>query len=85
VVAPNGYVGKTTTYEIGRIIQAQRPLYFSESPDDLPIKIPTKHICSASHLATLLADKLFIPEPLYSEDGLERDLTKGRYRSDDEF
>jgi len=28
VVAPEGYVGRTTCYEIGRAIQAQRPIYF---------------------------------------------------------
>src|SRR4051794_5310793 len=38
-VAPNGYVGRTTCYEIGRIIQARKPIYFSERPVDLPISI----------------------------------------------
>jgi hypothetical protein len=40
VVAPDGYVGKTTCYEIGRIIQRRQPIYFSEHPVDLPVHIP---------------------------------------------
>jgi len=51
VVVPNGYVGRTTCYEIGLIIQARKPVYFSERPNDLPVCIPEEHICSASFLA----------------------------------
>lgn len=40
VVAPGGYVGRTTCYEIGRIVGGGRPLYFSERPADLPIAVP---------------------------------------------
>jgi hypothetical protein len=40
VVAPAGYVGKTTCYEIGRIVQRRQPIYFSEHPVDLPVHIP---------------------------------------------
>ncbi|MGJ5208121.1 hypothetical protein [Bradyrhizobium sp. HKCCYLR20261] len=40
VVAPRGYVGRTTSYEIGRIIQRRQPIYFSEQPNDLPVHIP---------------------------------------------
>lgn len=46
VVAPNGYIGRTTCYEVGRMIQAMKPIYFSEQPQDLPIKIPDSHILS---------------------------------------
>lgn len=41
-----GYVGKTTCYEIGRIVQRGQPLYFSEMPDDLPVHIPSAHVVS---------------------------------------
>jgi hypothetical protein len=34
VVAPGGYVGRTTCYEVGRIVQAKRPIYFSDMPDE---------------------------------------------------
>lgn len=44
VVAPQGHVGRTTCYEIGRIVQRQQPIYFSSRPDDLPIPIPERFI-----------------------------------------
>ena len=54
VIAPNGYVGRTTCYEIGRIIQAGKPLYFSECISDLPIEIPFGHVISAAELCQKL-------------------------------
>jgi len=54
VVAPKGYVGRTTCYEIGRILQKKLPLYFSSHPIDLPIKIPSSHIVNAKELSVLL-------------------------------
>jgi hypothetical protein len=54
VVAPAGYVGNTTCYEIGRVVQAAKPLFFSEPPQDLPIRVPNRSIVSASELAELL-------------------------------
>lgn len=44
VVAPSGYVGRTTCYEIGRLFQARRPVAFSERPNDVPIMIPDRFI-----------------------------------------
>lgn len=90
VVIPAGYVGRTTCYEIGRIVQARQPLYFSESPDDLPICIPDDHIISLRSIAGMLSENRFAPEPLYLNVSLwqlifERDLLLGRYREDDEL
>lgn len=90
VVAPRGYVGRTTCYEIGRIIQAERPLYFSEYPDDLPVQIPPPHVCAAEEIAELIRTSRFAPEPLYCQRdskhiSLENDLLVGRYRPDNEF
>lgn len=67
VVCPNGYVGRTTCYEIGRLIQAVHPLYFSSIPQDLPIRIPASHILSASELAARFQRGNFDLEPLYSD------------------
>jgi len=52
-VVPGGYVGRTTCYEIGRVIQAARPLYLSERPDDLPIYVPDAHILPPQQLSRL--------------------------------
>lgn len=50
VVAPDGYVGRTTCYEIGRVIQAGHPIYFSAQPSDLPLRVPIEHIKSPREL-----------------------------------
>jgi hypothetical protein len=39
VVAPGGYIGRTTCYELGRIHAHSIPVYFSAVPRDLPIEI----------------------------------------------
>lgn len=39
VYNPNGYVGKTTCYEIGFCLSKRKPMYFFEYPDDLPIPV----------------------------------------------
>jgi hypothetical protein len=87
VVAPSGYIGRTTCYEIGRIIQAGRPLYFSEHPLDLPITIPESHIIKAEELARKLLSTDWEPTWLYNmtidlASSLERELINGNYRLD---
>ena len=44
VYAPGGYVGKTTSYEIGACLSANKPLFYSERVDDLPIPILEQQI-----------------------------------------
>ena len=85
-VVPNGYVGRTTCYEVGRVIQARKPLYFSTRPDDLPLCIPDSHICSASSIADQIRRGIFRAEMLHTEVNstvgkLERDLLNGRYKN----
>jgi len=84
VVAPDGYIGRTTCYEIGRIVNAGKPIYFGERPLDLPLFIPLSHIQSAQSIADQISGDTFCPHPLHSEqDGhiclLEQDLLHGRY------
>jgi hypothetical protein len=90
VVAPNHYVGRTTCYEIGRIIHARRPLYFSEQPEDLPILVPADHVYSAGKIAKEISHDCFSPKPLYlnSKDknfAVERELLFGKYMEENEF
>jgi hypothetical protein len=54
VVAPDGYVGRTTCYEIGRIIQARRSIYFSNLPRDLPLCVPPAFVMSPEMLVRSL-------------------------------
>jgi hypothetical protein len=85
VVAPNGYVGRTTCYEIGRVLQAHHPIYFSEAPDDLPIAIPASHIVDPAQLARLV--RTGSASSPFATDGspysvLERRLVTGDYSDD---
>ncbi len=86
VVAPNGYVGRTTCYEIGRIVQAMRPIYFSAQPRDLPMDIPGSHIVSPTSLIQILGKGGKPSWPFADADGgyfmLERRLANGDYIND---
>lgn len=44
---PHGYVGKTTCYEIGRLVERRIPLYYKEYPTDVPIYVPTGSVIPA--------------------------------------
>jgi hypothetical protein len=82
VVAPGGYVGRTTCYELGRIIQAGQPVYFSDQPVDLPLAVPLAHVLTptqlVSHFMTDHPAPLFSGSPgTYAE--WERQLTAGNY------
>jgi hypothetical protein len=87
VVAPDGYVGRTTCYEIGRLLQARRPLYFSDAPKDLPIFVAPQFVMPAEELAKHLITPGWQPSWLHVEGDslcqqMERELTDGRYRED---
>lgn len=46
VCNPKGYVGKTTCYEIGFCYSRNKPLYFLEKPEDLPMPVANEQIMS---------------------------------------
>ena len=52
VCNPNGYIGRTTCYEIGRIAERRMPLFFMEKPRDLPIYLISNCIYSPEELIT---------------------------------
>jgi ADP-ribose pyrophosphatase YjhB (NUDIX family) len=54
VVAPDGYVGRTTSYELGRVHERGIPVYFSETPKDLPIVVPAGSVLDPQSLAELV-------------------------------
>ena len=66
VIAPEGYVGRTTCYEVGRIIQNRHPLYFSSRVSDLPIFIPDNHIVSVQDFANIVKSKAI--KPIYDKE-----------------
>ena len=86
VVASEGYVGRTTAYEIGRLIQANVPIYFSEDPLDLPIQIPTSHILVPEKLCQLLVKPEWFPTAVSSHGDslnfqIERELVFLKYKN----
>lgn len=87
VVVPGGYIGRTTCYEVGRIIQSRRPIYFSEMPLDLPLRVPEQYILDMVALVARVADNAWYPSWLFENDldhtsALERDLMEGRFRDE---
>lgn len=81
VVAPNGYVGRTTCYEIGRVHERCIPIFYSEPPKDLPILIRPGSVLSSQALTRavvkssgpLLESDADIPSEILD---LERSLKK---------
>lgn len=49
----DGYVGRTTCYEIGFCLSRNIPLYFLSRPIDLPIPAPVDHIVSLEQLLSI--------------------------------
>lgn len=84
VVAPQGYVGRTTCYEIGRIVQRGRPVYFSAPPNDLPIHVPEESVVPPDTLIAAIRSPAWHPTWLFDQAPqrivqLERGLLEERY------
>jgi hypothetical protein len=87
VVAPDGYVGRTTCYEVGRIIQSRKPIYFSAQPIDLPLIVPESYVANVDDLVGCLRRSDWQPSWLYQHYAehvgiLERELLDGKFRHD---
>lgn len=55
---PEGYLGRTTCYEIGRIVErGDKPIYYKDVPKDLPIVIDEANILEVSELIAMLTDQ----------------------------
>lgn len=55
VVAPGGYIGRTTCYELGQVFNRGIPVFYSHRVGDLPISIPEGAVCEATALAAAIA------------------------------
>lgn len=51
VVAPGGYIGRETCYELGRVHQRGTPVFYSERPKDLHIDVPEELVTPVRRLA----------------------------------
>jgi hypothetical protein len=54
VIAPSGYIGRTTSYELGRVHERGIPVFYSEAPRDLPIPIADESVKSVEELTDWL-------------------------------
>jgi hypothetical protein len=84
-VLPEGYIGRTTCYEVGRVVQARQPIYFSQRPKDLPIWVPDQFILDRATLLSRVIDPAWVPTWLFTDgtDGasiLEQELIAGKLR-----
>lgn len=52
----DGYIGKTTCYEIGRILERKLPIYFYSHPEDLPICITEEFIVSPNKFVEIICN-----------------------------
>lgn len=62
VYNPEGYVGRTTCYEIGVLRTTTIPLIFFERPRDLPIQVPQNVIMNPSKLVYTLQNNMKVAE-----------------------
>lgn len=72
VYNPNGYVGKTTCYEIGFCFSKKKPVYFYNYPNDLPIPIiENKQVLRPDVFANMVLQKeeLFITDYNLCKEG----------------
>lgn len=72
VYNPNGYVGKTTCYEIGFCFSKKKPIYFFDYPDDLPIPvIKNKQVLKPEEFAYIAfsSEAEFITDYSFCTDG----------------
>jgi len=57
--ANGGYVGNTTCYEIGILMAKNKPLYYLERPNDLPVPVANSQIVSPQNfIDKLISDEI---------------------------
>lgn len=67
VYNPRGRIGRTTSYEIGRLHERGIPLYFRSKPRDLPIEVPPSAIVTPLKLVGHIQRHQELPNILASE------------------
>ncbi|WP_353068005.1 NUDIX hydrolase [Amycolatopsis sp. DG1A-15b] len=64
VVNPGGYIGRTTSYELGQIHQRGMAVYYAEPPLDLPIDVPADTVVSAQGLVGAIRLQTIAAKPV---------------------
>ena len=72
VCNPDGYIGKTTAYEIGVCMKENKKIFFMERPNDLPIPVSEKQIVEPNVFIEIIKNKFKIsPEECIHTDALK--------------
>ena len=79
---PDGYIGKTTSYEIGRIIERKIPIFFKDNPIDLPIYIQKNNVISVENLINYIKNNKSVPNTFEFEDSLTFQLHTKLFNND---
>lgn len=87
VLAPEGYVGRTTCYEIGRLVQGRKPIYFSEHPEDLPVEIPPGFVMPLAEFISNITNPVWAPKWAFDIGdatccAMERELIGRNFRNE---
>lgn len=61
VVNVGGYIGRTTCYEIGRVLERRQPLYFYSRPNDLPICLTEEFIITPNMFIDIVSQSREVP------------------------
>lgn len=77
VIAPSGYVGNTTCYELGRLFQARRVVVFTEAPLDLPVQVSAQQVMTVEQLTSRILDGAAIPPWCALLNGLCAEVEQG--------
>lgn len=59
---PDGYVGRTTCYELGRIQERSIPIFYKEQPTDIPIYVPNGSVISVSDFISYITQNDSLPK-----------------------
>lgn len=73
---PEGYIGKTTCYEIGRLTERKIPLYYKEQPIDVPIYVPIGSVISVEELIDYIKKNEKLPPYKLDRNSITRELIK---------
>lgn len=80
VIAPDGYVGRTTCYEIGRVHERQIPLYFSHTPSDIPIAVAQSAVIGVRKFSRFVRQNHRLPKISSTEVSSEIRRLEARLR-----
>lgn len=75
----NGYIGKTTCYEIGFCYSRGKPIYFMEKPEDLPLQVSGDNVVDKEKMLTIALQNKERKLKFYSEKMVAQNAEKNLF------